>query len=134
MHCIEKSTWDIIGTFFRPPQSFRSPRSHSPPGDLCTPCPPSLRPWMDTTLKVDNNGALISSDFKPFKIAERRLFSLDLVGLPTINHKNFVAICTEMTYNCALGTVSSRQQCCNISCFAARFSRFFTSLVGNFSI
>jgi len=38
--------------------------------------------WVDTILHVENNGALISNHLK---LAERRLFSLDLVGLPTIN-------------------------------------------------
>jgi len=38
--------------------------------------------WVDTILNVENNGALISNHLK---LAERRLFSLDLVGLPTIN-------------------------------------------------
>jgi len=37
MYCIEESTCDIVGTF-------RRPRSHSAPGKLCPPCPPSLRP------------------------------------------------------------------------------------------
>jgi len=27
--------------------------------------------WVDTTLNVEKNGALISSDFKPFKLAKR---------------------------------------------------------------
>jgi len=38
--------------------------------------------WIDTILNVENNGALISNHLK---LAERRLFSLDLVGLTTIN-------------------------------------------------
>jgi len=41
--------------------------------------------WIDTISNGEKNGPLISSDFKPLKLAERRLFSLDLVGLPTIN-------------------------------------------------
>ena len=41
--------------------------------------------WVDTILNVENSGALISSDFKPFKIGGEPTFSLDLVGLPTIN-------------------------------------------------
>jgi len=65
--------------------------------------------WVDTILNVENNGALISSDFKSFKIG----------GAPTIfagpgwatYHQtvNFLAIRTEITYNRALGTVSSGQ-------------------------
>ena len=65
--------------------------------------------WVDTTLKIDDNGALISSDFKPFKIG----------GVPTIfagpgwatyhQQVNFVDIRTEITCNHALGTVSSGQ-------------------------
>ena len=65
--------------------------------------------WVDPTLNVDNNGALISSDFKPFEIG----------GAPTIfagpgwatyhQQVNFVAIRTEITYNRALGTVLSGQ-------------------------
>jgi len=65
--------------------------------------------WVDTNLNVENNGALISSDFKPFKIG----------GAPTIfagpgwatyhQQVNFVAIRTEITYNRALGTVLSGQ-------------------------
>jgi len=41
--------------------------------------------WVDTILNVENNGALISSISNHLKLAERRLFSLDLVGLPIIN-------------------------------------------------
>ena len=65
--------------------------------------------WVDTILNVEHNGALVSSDFKPFKIG----------GAPTIfagpgwatyhQQVNFVAIRTEITYNRALGTVSSGQ-------------------------
>jgi len=38
--------------------------------------------WVDTILNVENNDALISNHLK---LAECQLFSLDLVGLPTIN-------------------------------------------------
>jgi len=65
--------------------------------------------WVDAILNVENNGALISSDFKPFKIG----------GAPTIlagsswstyhQQANFIAIRTEITYNRTLGTVSSGQ-------------------------
>jgi len=65
--------------------------------------------WVDTILNVENSVALISSDFKPFKIG----------GAPTIfagpgwatyhQQVNFIAIRTEIAYNRALGTVSSRQ-------------------------
>ena len=63
--------------------------------------------WVDTILNVESNGALISSDFRPFKIG----------GAPTIfagpgwatwhQQVNFIAIRTEITCNLALGTVSS---------------------------
>jgi len=36
---IEESTCDIVGTF-------RRPRSELAPGELCPPCPSSLRPWL----------------------------------------------------------------------------------------
>jgi len=38
--------------------------------------------WVATILNVENNGALISNHLK---LAERQVFSLDLVRLPTIN-------------------------------------------------
>jgi len=54
MYCIEESTCDIAGIFRLPLQLFGAPCSDlaprsdlaSAPGELCTPCPPSLRPWL----------------------------------------------------------------------------------------
>jgi len=43
MHCIEESTCYIDGTF-------RRSHSDSVPGELCPPCPPSLRPWFRVTV------------------------------------------------------------------------------------
>jgi len=37
MYCIEESTCEIVGTFWRP-------RSHSAPGELRPPCPPRYAP------------------------------------------------------------------------------------------
>jgi len=37
MYWIEESSCDIVGTFC-------APRCHSAPGELCSPCPQSLRP------------------------------------------------------------------------------------------
>jgi len=45
LYCIEESTYDIVGTFRRSPQSFGAPVVIRRPGN-CSPCPPSLRPWL----------------------------------------------------------------------------------------
>jgi len=40
MYRIEESTCDTVGTFWRPSQSFRTPRSDSPPVELYPPFTP----------------------------------------------------------------------------------------------
>jgi len=70
-----------------------------------TPC----KDWVDTILNVENNGALISSDFRPFKIGRAPTIFAG-PGWATYHQQvNLIAICTEITYNRALGTVASGQ-------------------------
>ena len=65
--------------------------------------------WVDTALKVDSNGALISSDFKPFKIGRAPTIFAGPGWAAYHQQVNFVAIHTEITYNRTLGTVSTGQ-------------------------
>jgi len=47
MYCIEESTCDTVGTFWRPSQSFGA-------RGIVPRCPPSLRPWLDVLCKNGN--------------------------------------------------------------------------------